>query len=37
MENNANSIAIRVDDLSFHYGDKNVLQHVTMEIKKGSF
>ncbi|WP_171005410.1 metal ABC transporter ATP-binding protein [Bacillus sp. E(2018)] len=37
MNNKIDSIAIRVDDLSFHYGDKNVLQHVTMEIKKGSF
>lgn len=26
-----------MDDLSFHYGEKNVLEHVTMEVKQGSF
>jgi zinc transport system ATP-binding protein len=32
-----NTAAVRVDDLSFHYGEKNVLEHVNMEIKQGSF
>jgi zinc transport system ATP-binding protein len=29
--------AIRVDDVSFHYGDKNVLEHVNMDVTQGSF
>jgi zinc transport system ATP-binding protein len=29
--------AIKVDDLSFHYGEKNVLQHVNMTVEQGSF
>jgi zinc transport system ATP-binding protein len=37
MKNKINNPAIRVDDLSFHYGDKNVLHHVNMEIRQGSF
>jgi zinc transport system ATP-binding protein len=37
MENKINNPAIRVNDLSFHYGEKNVLEHVTMEVKNGSF
>jgi zinc transport system ATP-binding protein len=37
VENQINNPVIHVDDLSFHYGDKNVLEHVTMEVKQGSF
>ncbi|MCM3716839.1 metal ABC transporter ATP-binding protein [Fictibacillus phosphorivorans] len=37
MEKKLNNPAIFVDDLSFHYGEKNVLEHVTMEVKQGSF
>lgn len=37
MEKKINNPAILVDDLSFHYGEKNVLEHVTMEVKQGSF
>ncbi|MDR7072766.1 metal ABC transporter ATP-binding protein [Fictibacillus barbaricus] len=37
MVENLKIPAVLVDDLSFHYGEKNVLEHVTMEIKQGSF
>lgn len=29
--------AVKIEDLSFHYGDRNVLEHVTFEIPEGSF
>ncbi|MBY6035470.1 metal ABC transporter ATP-binding protein [Fictibacillus nanhaiensis] len=37
MVNKKNIPAVLVDDLSFHYGEKNVLEHITMEITQGSF
>ncbi|MGG1573609.1 metal ABC transporter ATP-binding protein [Fictibacillus sp. NRS-1165] len=32
-----NKPAVRIEDLSFHYQDRNVLEHITFEIPVGSF
>ncbi|MCQ6266244.1 metal ABC transporter ATP-binding protein [Fictibacillus sp. WQ 8-8] len=37
MSQQAVKPAVKIEDLSFHYGDRNVLEHITFEIPEGSF